>query len=254
MNDLEKYSILCFWLRSLFRASTALASITFLSALIFLNSRSWSSADFVLNIFSFRNSIVSLLSWCSFWCSGRIVRYISWFCNFSTISTSEVSDVSLISAGIFIHRMNLFIKWMRITEFFLHYQRFAGEWGAKYDTGWNCDSVGIESSSVKNNCLGFLALRKQSFLLFNFCHYCFGILYWNRIVQLAPLGGRFSMDRYWVYSTPFLTIIILHMKWYDIEIIWSYHCHCTKHYTKKMFSISKHIQLSILSGRVSGKI
>ncbi len=91
MYDLEKDSILRFKVPSWLSASTALASIKSLSALILLNSRSWSSSDFLLNICSFRNSIFYLLSWCSSWCrSGWIVIYISWFCNVSTISTSEV--------------------------------------------------------------------------------------------------------------------------------------------------------------------
>ena len=45
-------------------------------------------------------------------------QHISWFCYFSTISTSQVMHVSHISADIFIYRMSLFIEWMRITELF----------------------------------------------------------------------------------------------------------------------------------------
>jgi len=125
MYDLEKDSILFLWLRSRLSASTAFASITCISVCIdLLEFEVLISSDFFLNIFSFRNAIVSLLSWCSSWCSGRIVRHISWFCNFSTISIC-LQKWCLPHFRRYFHSSHEFVHQMNENHWvLLHYQRF----------------------------------------------------------------------------------------------------------------------------------
>ena len=118
-----------FKLRSRLSASTALASITSLSALIFLNSRSWSSSDFFLNIGSFRKAIISLFLWCSCLCSGRIVRYASWFATFQPFLLLKCC---LPHFRRYFHSSHEFVHQMNENHWFLlHYQRF---WVNKQNT------------------------------------------------------------------------------------------------------------------------
>ena len=105
------------------------------------------------------------------------------------------SDVSHISGNL-IHRMNLFIKWMRITEFFLAISDVRKTSNIRQHMWLFRNRFFI----CEEQLFGF-SLRKESFLLFNFCHYWIGTLhfFWSimNMFKLTWSLGEFKGNFAW---------------------------------------------------------